>query len=150
MDISLDDGDRKTLLKIRKARTIVGIFGSYTKFDELTRIKNHLNHNVGFLSYLADDLKQIYPKREIQTVNSYNRVLSEKLVGMSNIHLFIFFDNLPGESEINQSVVSEIRYLYDITKPCHKFLAECVVIYAQKGVNIRSLLEDLIEERTPD
>lgn len=147
MNISLDISDRLSLLKIRKSRTKVGIFGSYIRFEELSRIKNHLNNEIGFLSYLADDLNHLFPKTELQTDNSYNRYLSEKLVELSDIHLFFFFKNSPDESEINQSVVSEIRYLYDMTKPCYNFLAEYVIVYVQKGVKIRSLLMDLIENR---
>lgn len=139
MSLSEESGhfysERRKQFDRYKRNTPIGIFGSFyeSRKPGLISLKEFLV-NAGYTARISEDLDTGKGKdRKIKDPEA-DRVLSERLIAESDIHLFVLVhekENEPGN--LIQSVSMEIERLHTLDN-CGQKSAKYVAVYAETGL----------------
>jgi len=115
--------------KALKKEYKIGIFGSYeqTNLTKLSLLQNFLNREGYENTRIALDLMERYPRKKGEHKSTYIHRLSNNLIRISDIHIFVFFNEADGQHEINTSTFGEMQK----GKACKK---KNIILYFDKRV----------------
>lgn len=89
----------------------IGIFGSYeqTNLTKLVLLQNFLRHQGYENTLIASDLQERFSRKNREIKSRYNNRLSNNLIRISNIHIFVFFYEMDRQHGINMSALGEMQ-----------------------------------------
>ena len=95
-------------IQYHKKAINISIFGSFekSKIDILIQLRDFLIEN-GYRARISRDLERQFRRRKDESDDAYNVRMSDKLIEISHIYIFIFFYEQNGEHNLNQSAVIE-------------------------------------------
>lgn len=98
-------------LEILKKKCKIGIFGSYMQenLSKLVLLQFFLKHQGYEITLIASDLQERFPRMSRERRSTYNHRLSNNLIEISNIHIFVFFYEPDGQHGINMSALGEMQ-----------------------------------------
>jgi len=119
--------ENRSYLKYKKVVKI-SIYGAFSsgRIDKLIKLRDYLR-KYGYNARLSIDFEDEYPRHENESIEEYNRRLSEKLNDWGDIHIFVFFYEREHESNINQSASMELERTHNLGNDRY------VVLYFEKG-----------------
>jgi len=123
---------RKEQLEALKAKTKIGIFGSFSgsRKDDLISLKKYLRDN-GYIAIISEDLDKRSENERKKSDPVCDRKLSEKLIKECDIHIFILPREYEGEpANLAQSVSMEIERLHTLSE-CGKKSEKYVAVFAE-------------------
>lgn len=144
---------RNKQLAALKRHTKIGIFGSFSgsRKDELLALKKFLCDN-GYNARISEDLDKRPEHERKKRDPACDRKFSEKLIKVSEIHIFVLPREHEGEpSNLIQSVSMEIEHLHTLSE-CGKKSDKYVAIYAEKELlgKMGGVCEGLLLLKTGD
>lgn len=89
----------------------IGLFGSYENknLTILSLLQYFLKHQGYENTLLASDLYERYPRRKGEHRSSYDVRISNTLIRISNVHIFVIFYESDGQHGINCSAFGEMQ-----------------------------------------
>ena len=143
---------------------VVSIYGAFTggRYKKLEDLRNCLRDE-GYNAILSTDLEELYPRREDETEDEYNLRISEKLMEVGDVHIFVFFKSkidlllklkedpnidverlleyVKKEINLNMSPAIELKTIYDM------YLDDCIVIFYEESSieELKTLLKGLMD-----
>jgi hypothetical protein len=145
--------ERRKHLEHLKHTTPIGIFGSFhaSRKQELLSLKEYLL-DAGYHPRISEDLDMRHGMERDRRDPVLDRVLSERLIDESDIHIFVLVherENEPGN--LIQSVSMELERLYTLEE-CGRKSAGYVAVYAETGLvgTMGSVCEGLLLTKKDD
>jgi hypothetical protein len=94
-----------------KKDCIIGIFGSYEQANltKLVLLQIFLKRQGYENALIASDLQERFSRKKGEIKSKYNHRLSNNLIRISNIHIFVFFYETNRQHGINMSALGEMQ-----------------------------------------
>jgi hypothetical protein len=145
----VNNEDKNKIFQLNKQDFPIGIFGSfkYGRLSHLQSLRDYLNSN-DYFARLSENIDPHFNDKNFKKPIGYDLEISEKLIDISKIHIFVFYHEKRNQHHTGESPAIELSYLKSKIID-HLIQNPKIIIFIQNGIEkeVGSLLRDLILDK---